>query len=147
LLRASRDDSNANTMATSPRPTWAASSAKPVRPAVEAPLTPRSSSTMRTLSRAHPSDTARSTRSYWRAVDSLLRSTWPAVDWRTYTSAPRRRCAAVILGCSLIVDHLRCRRRGRGGDQTSQLADRGRHCRVGQLSQQILGWRRPEVVP
>ena len=34
--------------------------------------------------------------------DSVLRSTCPSVDWRTYTTARRRRCASVIFARSLI---------------------------------------------
>jgi hypothetical protein len=70
-------------MPTCPRPTWAASSANPERPATDAALAPRSSSMTRTPLRGQPSATARSARSYWRAVDSLLRSTCAIVDWRT----------------------------------------------------------------
>ena len=37
----------------------------------------------RIASRGQPSWRARLTRSYWRAVDSVFRSTWARVDWRT----------------------------------------------------------------
>ena len=83
LLRASREHSSDSTMPTFPSPTWAASSANPERPAALAPLTPRSSSITRTALRGQPNRSARATRSYWRAVDSRLRSTCASVDWRT----------------------------------------------------------------
>jgi hypothetical protein len=83
LLRASREHSSDNTMPTWPSPTCAANSANPDRPATLAPLTPRSSSITRTAPRGQPSHSARATRSYWRAVDSRLRSTCASVDWRT----------------------------------------------------------------
>ena len=56
---------------------------QPDRPAAEAPEMPRSSSITVTAVRGHPSLRARETRSYWRAVDSRLRSTCTRVDWRT----------------------------------------------------------------
>src|SRR3954451_20680216 len=61
-----------------------------------------SSSTTATDPGAQPSSIARSFSAYWRAADSTLRSTCPSVDWRTYTTARRRRCATVILPRSLI---------------------------------------------
>jgi hypothetical protein len=83
LLRASREHSRDSTIPTWPMPTWAASCANPDRPAAEAPETPRSSSITVTAVRGQPSSRARETRSYWRAVDSRLRSTCTRVDWRT----------------------------------------------------------------
>jgi hypothetical protein len=80
LLRASRDTSSASTIPTCPRPTWAANSANPDRPSAEDPLIPWSSSMTRTAPRGHPSATALATRSYWRVVDSRLRSSWASVD-------------------------------------------------------------------
>ncbi|MGC2008869.1 MAG: hypothetical protein WA689_29320, partial [Trebonia sp.] len=44
LLRASRETSRDSTIPTCPMATWAVSSANPVRPAAEAPDSPRSSS-------------------------------------------------------------------------------------------------------
>jgi hypothetical protein len=35
--------------------------------------------------RGQPSAAARLTSSYWRRVDSRLRSTWIRVDWRQYS--------------------------------------------------------------
>ncbi|HTY28860.1 MAG TPA: hypothetical protein VMD51_12095 [Mycobacterium sp.] len=58
-------------------------SANPDRPAADDPDTPRSSSITLTADDGQPSACARATRSYWRAVDSLLRSTWVRLDWRT----------------------------------------------------------------
>ena len=75
LLRASREHSSDNTIPICPSPTRAARSANPARPAVEAPDTPRSSSITVTAPRGQPNACARETRSYWRAVDSVLRST------------------------------------------------------------------------
>ena len=40
---------------------------------------------------------------YCRTVDSRLRSTWAAVDWRTYTHAGRAKWVAWIFGLSLMV--------------------------------------------
>jgi hypothetical protein len=50
--------------------------------AVLAPLIPRSASTTRTAERGQPSCTARSVSAYCRSVDSRLRSSWEALDWR-----------------------------------------------------------------
>ena len=83
LLRASRETSSDSTIPTCPRPTWAASCANPDRPAADAPETPRSSSITVTALRGQPSPCARDTRSYWRSVDSVFRSTCIKVDWRT----------------------------------------------------------------
>jgi hypothetical protein len=83
LLRASREHSSDSTIPTRPSPTSAASLANPLRPAAEAPETPRSSSITLTALRGQPSACARAARSYWRIVDSVLRSTWARVDWRT----------------------------------------------------------------
>ena len=66
------------------------------------PDRPVSSSTTVTDPAGQPSSTARSANAYWRAADSTLRSTCPNVDWRTYTTARRRRCASVTFPCSLI---------------------------------------------
>src|SRR6478752_1491526 len=123
LLRASRDTSSAKTIPTCPSPTCAASSANPARPAALAPDTPRSSSITRTPARGQPSSTARPTRSYWRAVDSRLRDSWAMVDWRTYTTAARRSCAALTLD-SLIADHPAAHRGGSLGDHVGKQRDR-----------------------
>ena len=48
-------------------------------------------------SAGHPRATARWRSAYWRAVDSVLLSTWRSVDWRTYKKAVRARCEAVTL--------------------------------------------------
>jgi hypothetical protein len=58
------------------------SSVNPARAASPDPLTPRSASMTRTAAGGQPSAPARLTRSYWRKVDSRLRSTWIKVDWR-----------------------------------------------------------------
>ena len=50
-----------------------------------------------------PSSIARSTSSYWRAVDSTLRSNCAWEDWRRYTNAWRRRCELVSFERSLTV--------------------------------------------
>src|SRR5918999_6009806 len=83
--------------------------------------------------------------SYWRAVDSALRSTCPGVDWRTYTTARRRRCDAVILPLSLIADLPTHGRGGGVGDQAGQLLDRRRDARLGKLAEQVRQWRRHPV--
>src|SRR5215468_2953247 len=48
-------------------------------------------------SRGQPSATARSTRAYWRRVDSPCSITCAAVDCRIYTTARRSRCDRLIL--------------------------------------------------
>lgn len=55
----------------------------PSRCPVTDPDTPRSPSMTRTASAGQPSRLARETRSYWRIVDSVFRSTCIKVDWRT----------------------------------------------------------------
>ena len=57
----------------------------PARCPVTDPEMPRSLSMTRIASRGQPSWPARPARSYWRIVDSVLRSTWARVDWRTYS--------------------------------------------------------------
>jgi len=69
-------------------PTWpsATSATMPSNPSrcpVTDPEIPRSPSMTRIASRGQPSSRARLTKSYWRAVDSVFRSTWTKVDWRT----------------------------------------------------------------
>ena len=81
-----------STSPTWPSPTSATSSLNPIRPSVEAPDRPVSSSTTDTDSAGQPSSIARSLSAYCRAEDSTLRSTWCSVDCRTYTTARRRRC-------------------------------------------------------
>ena len=49
---------------------------KPSRSAAEAPDWPWSTSMTTTRSDGQPSATARSRRSYWRRVDSVLLATW-----------------------------------------------------------------------
>src|SRR5918996_2382175 len=99
LERASRDTSRPNTIPTRPRAMSAVIRAKPERAVPAEPETPRSSSITSTARRDQPNSTARSTSAYWRSVDSTLRSVWPGVDWRTYTTAARPRWAGRILGC------------------------------------------------
>src|SRR6478752_5004278 len=137
LLRASRDTSSAKTIPTSPSPTCAASSANPDRPVALAAETPRSSSITRTAARGQPNSTARATRSYWRVVDSRLRDSWAMVDWRTYTTAARRRCAAVTFG-SPIADHPASHRCGGLGNHVGQQRD----CRRDRLGRELLDHRR-----
>jgi hypothetical protein len=78
-------------------PTWssATSASKrwtPGRPSADCPLMPRSSSMMTTCSAGPPRATARSTRAYWRAVDSRFSATCWGEDWRTATMALRCLC-------------------------------------------------------
>src|SRR5487761_2356828 len=77
--------------------------AKPARWVRPEPEMPRSSSKTLTLSRGHPRSTARAAKWYCRAVDSRLFSTCVLLDWRTETTAHRRRWSMVILGLSLMV--------------------------------------------
>jgi len=78
--RASRETSSASTTPTCPSAICSVSSVNPARAASPDPLTPRSASMTRTALRGQPSAPARLTRSYWRKVDSRLRSTWIRVD-------------------------------------------------------------------
>ncbi len=86
------------TMPTCPRPTSATSRANPGRSAAPEAEYPRSSSMTSTRDGAHPRATARSASPYCNRVDSVLRSTWARVDWRTYTAARRSRCR----GCTVL---------------------------------------------
>jgi hypothetical protein len=81
--RASRDTSNTNTIPTWPSPTRLVNSVNPERTVSREPDTPRSASITRTDPRGQPKLTARSTSAYCRSVDSRLRSSWLALDWRT----------------------------------------------------------------
>ena len=83
LLRASREASNASTIPICPRAICSVSDANPDRATRPEPLTPRSASITTIAGRGQPSATARSTRSYWRRVDSRLCSTCSNVDCRT----------------------------------------------------------------
>jgi|GEM_PF-1380868 len=83
LSLASREASSARMIPTWPSATSATMPSNASRCPVTDPEMPRSPSMTRIASRGQPSCRARLTRSYWRAVDSVFRSTWARVDWRT----------------------------------------------------------------
>jgi hypothetical protein len=62
---------------------------------------------------AQPICTAVAASPYWRAVDSPWMRTCTTLDWRTYTTASRPRCDAVIFDVALTATHLSQQHRGR----------------------------------
>src|SRR5207237_7491470 len=141
---ASREAASARMLRTWPRATSATMPSNPARCPVPAPERPRSPSTTRIASGGQPSCRARCTRSYWRAVDSVLRSSWAKVDWRTYITAALERWELVILPDSLIA---RPRRHCGLGDQARQQRDRRFYLGAGELAAQFRRWRRSLVRP
>ncbi|GAA3782691.1 hypothetical protein GCM10022225_83730 [Plantactinospora mayteni] len=51
---------------------------------------------------AQPISTAVAASPYWRVVDSPWTRTCTTLDWRTYTTASRLRCDAVIFALGFI---------------------------------------------
>src|SRR6516165_123249 len=131
--RASREVSSARISPTCPSPTSATNSLNPKRPSVDAPERPRSSSTTDTDTGGQPSSIARCLSAYCRARDSWFRSSCVGVDWRTYTTARRRRCCSVILPRSLIARRLH--------DPSQQAREPDRHLHLA-LQRQRLPHRR-----
>jgi hypothetical protein len=55
---------------------------------------------------AQPISTAVAASPYWRAVDSPWMRTCTTLDWRTYTTASRPRCDAVIFDAAFTTHRL-----------------------------------------